>query len=190
MRKIVFIVVLIVLFSGLSFAKNRFLVSAGAAAVWPIDSGYRDFYGAVQFSPELKAGYRVFKRFYLWLGYSFFASSYTVPVLLDEAGVSQHFLALGAGWETRRIRRLQFDFFAALTLAAFREKAFEETVKDFAPGLQVGAGARYFVSRTVFIGTAISFSAARITLADGANSLDGTRQLGGLRLGANLGMRF
>jgi hypothetical protein len=190
MRKFVLIVVLFVIAAEFSFGGEKFFVSAGAAAVMPVDSSYRDFYGLVQFSPELKAGYNFLKRFYVWLGYSFFASSYTVPVLLDKASGSQHFLALGAGWETRRGRRLQFDFYAALILAAFREKALGETVTDFAPGLQLGAGARYFIANKIFMGAALSFANARITLTETASSSGGLRLLGGLRLAASLGMRF
>jgi hypothetical protein len=190
MRKPIFIAILLIYFSALSFGASRFFVSAGAAAVLPVDSSYRDFYGLVQFSPELKAGYSFFKRFYIWLGYSFFASSYTIPELQDETSASQQFLALGIGWETRRSRRLQFDFFAAFAMAAFREKGLGATVKDFAPGFQLGAGARYFVARNVFVAMALSFSGASITLAEAANTQGGDRKLGGLRLGAGLGLRF
>ncbi len=190
MKKNVIIVGLIICFSVPAFGGDKFFVSAGAAAVYPVDSSYRDFYGTMQFSPELKAGFNFYKGFYVWLGYSFFASSYTIPVLLDEASGSQHFLALGVGWETRRSRRLQFDFFAALILAAFREKAMGETVSDFTPGLQLGAAARYFIARKIFLGVALSFSGANMTLAETANSLGGSRLLGGVRLAANLGLRF
>lgn len=190
MKKAVFIAVFVVFLSALSFGANRFFVSAGAAAVFPIDSSYRDFYGQVQFSPELKAGYSFFKRFYVWLGYSFFASSYTDPVLLDKASGFQHYMALGVGWETRRSGRLQFDFFTALVLAAFREKALGETVSDSAPGFHFGAGARYFVAGKSFVGAALSFSGARLTLTETENTLAGERLLGGVRLTVNLGLRF
>ncbi|MBN2400325.1 MAG: hypothetical protein JXI33_08305 [Candidatus Aminicenantes bacterium] len=190
MKKIVIIAGLIICFSAPAFGGDRFFVSAGAAAVYPVDSSYRNFYGAIQFSPELKAGFNFFKGFYVWLGYSFFTSSYTIPVLLEEASCSQHFLALGAGWETRRGRRLQFDFFAAFILAEFREKAMEETVSDFAPGMHVGAAVRYFMAKKIFLGAALSFSGANMTLAETANSLGGSRLLGSLRLGVNLGLRF
>ena len=77
MRKIIFIIVFFIFFSALLFGKDKFFVSAGAAAVFPADKRFKDFYGSVQFSPELKAGYNFFESFYLWLGYSFFSASYT-----------------------------------------------------------------------------------------------------------------
>lgn len=190
MKKSVFIIVSFIVLSTLSFGAGKFFVSAGAAAVFPIDSSYRDFYGQLQVSPELKAGFNVFKRVYLWLGYSFFNASFTDPVLSEKASGGQQFLAFGAGWETRPKRRLQFDFSAALVLAALREKALGETVRKFTPGFHLGAGARYFVSKKIFINMALSFLGARITLAETENTLGGERKLGGVRLGAGLGVRF
>ena len=50
---------------------DKFFVSAGAAAAVPGDSRFRDFYGTVQFSPELKAGVTFFKSFYALAGLQF-----------------------------------------------------------------------------------------------------------------------
>ena len=190
MRKCVFIIVFFVFFSVRLIGGDKFFVSAGAAAVCPADERYRDFYGRVQFGPELKAGYNFFKSFYLWLGYSFFSASYTYPDLLDEASVNRHFLALGAGWETRRGRRLQSDFFAALVLAGFNEQFMGETVKDAVAGFELGTGLRYFIKKKVFVGAALSYSEARVSLIETDISLGGRRLLGGFRLIANLGIRF
>jgi hypothetical protein len=190
MRKFVLIIIFYCFCAALLFGGNKFFVSAGAALVYPADNRFKDFYGSVQFSPELKAGYNLFENFYLWLGYSFFSASYTVPVFLDEANASQHFLALGGGWETRRGRRLQSDFFAALILAGFKEQAMGATVKDTVAGFELGTGLRYFLKKQVFIGAALAYSEARTSLAETEISLGGRRLLGGLRLLVNLGVRF
>jgi hypothetical protein len=190
MRKFIFIIVFFILFSVLLFGGDKFFVSAGATVVFPADKRFKDFYGSVRLGPELKAGYNFFESFYLWLGYSYFSASCTVPVLLEEANITQHFLALGVGWETRRGRRLQSDFFAALVLAGFKEQAFGETVKDSAVGFELGTGLRYFIKKKVFVGGALSYSDARILLSETEISLGGRRLLGGLRLIANLGIRF
>ncbi|MEI6613461.1 MAG: hypothetical protein WCL37_01060 [Chrysiogenales bacterium] len=190
MRKLLLVIVFFCFFSVLLFGKDKFFVSAGAAVALPSDSRYREFYGSVQFSPELKAGYNFFESFYVWLGYSFFSASYNVPLLFTAAIAKQHFLALGAGWETRRGRRLQSDFFAALVLAGFKEQALGETVSDSVVGFELGTGLRYFIKKKVFIGVAFSYSEARAALAETEISLAGRRLLGGLRLTANLGIRF
>ena len=65
-----------------------------------------------------------------------------------------------------------------------------ETVKDSVVGFELGTGLRYFIKKKVFIGAALSYSEARVSLAETEISLGGRRLLGGLRLIANLGMRF
>jgi hypothetical protein len=188
MRKFVFIIVLFIFFSTLLFGRDKFFVSAGAAAVLPADSRFKDSYGSVQFSPELKAGYKFFPGFYIWLGYSFFSASYTVPIILDEVSINQHFLALGVVWEARRGRRLQSDFFFALVLAGFKEQGMGETVKDSVVGFELGTGLRYFIKNKFFVGAALSYSEARALLSETDSSLGGHRFLGGLRLAASLGV--
>jgi opacity protein-like surface antigen len=190
MRKFNFIVVFFVFFSALLFGGDKFFVSAGAAAVFPADSHFKDFYGSMQFSPELKAGYRFFDSFYLWLGYSFYAASGTIPLIGDEARVNHHFLALGIGWETSRGRRLQSDLFAALVLAGFKEQAMGETVSDSVVGFELGSGLRYFLINNLFIGAAVSYTEARLSLSETEISLGGLHLLGGFHLTASLGIRF
>jgi opacity protein-like surface antigen len=190
MKKSVCIVVLIVLFSLRLCAGDKFFVSAGAAAVYPADQRFKDFYGSVQLGPELKAGYHFFENLYVWLGYSSFSASYTVPVLLDQAKASQYCLALGAGWETRRGRRLQSDFFAALILAGFKEQALGETAKGSVLGFELGTGLRYFVRKKVFVGAEFSYSEARAAVTESEIQVAGQRLLGGLRLTVDLGIRF
>jgi opacity protein-like surface antigen len=190
MRKFVLIMVFFVFISALLFGRDKFFVSAGAAAVFPADNRFKDFYGSVRFSPDLKAGFNFLESFYLWLGYSRFSASYTDPVLNEEANINQHFLAIGIGWETRRGRRLQSDFFAGLILAGFKEQAMGEAVKDSVVGFELGTGLRYFIKKKVFVGGAFSYSEASASLAETEISLGGKRLLGGMRLIANLGIRL
>ena len=188
MRKFIFIIVFFIFCSVLLCGGDKFFVSAGAAAVFPADKRFKDFYGSMQFSPELKAGYNFFESFYLWLGYSFFSASYTIPVVLDEANINQYFLALGVGWETRRGRRLQSDFFAALVLAGFKEQAMGETFSKSAFGFEVGTGLRYFLQKRVFLGVSVSYAGAWTTVR--FPEKETAIILGGLRLGGRLGFRF
>jgi len=189
MRKSIFIGVWIVFFSLQLFGGDKWFVSAGAGAVFANDERFTDLYGRLQFSPELKAGYEFYENFYLWLGYSFFSATYTIPVLLDEAEVNQHSLALGVGWEIRR-GRLQSDFFAALTWAGLTEQALDETFRSSAAGFELGTGLRYYIKKKVFVGVTFSYSEARVTLSETEIHIGGRRLLGGMRLAANLGLRF
>jgi hypothetical protein len=169
-------------------AGDRFFASAGAAAMFPGDSRFVDFYGQVQFSPELRAGYNLYKKFYFWLGYSFFTAKGLVPILEDETRASQNFLTLGAGWETRRGRRLQADLFAALLLAGGKEKTMGETFSKSALGFEAGTGLRYFLQKKVFLGVSVSYAGAWTTASFAEKDSDII--LGGLRLSGRLGFRF
>jgi len=171
-------------------AGDRFFASIGAAGAWPLDSDFREYYGSVQFSPELKVGFTFIKGFYVWLGYSFFSASYSIPDLLEKTNASQHFIALGVGWESSRKRRLRLDFFSALLAAGLREKGLGDSFSEFAPGIQLGAGIRYFFAKKIFMGTALSFSSALVELTDTEVTSAGDRFLGGARLLVNLGARF
>lgn len=189
MRKSKAIVIWLVFLSLPVFGGQRGFVSIGAGVALSGDQRFQDVYGTLHLSPELRAGYGITESIYLWLGYSFFSAAYTIPLLLDEAEVSQRFLAFGAGWEMRR-GRLQSDFFVGLAWAGFRESALGESLTASAPGFQLGTGLRYRLGRRFFIGGVFSYTEARVTLAPTATTLPGRRFLGGLRLAASLGWRF
>jgi hypothetical protein len=136
MKRSIVIGICLALVSLPALARDRWFICAGGGATFSADERFQDLYGRVHASPELRAGYVFYDNFYLWLGYTFFSATYAIPVLLDEARVDQHVLALGVGWELRR-GRLQSDFFAGLTWAGFREKARGESFSDSAPGFQL-----------------------------------------------------
>ncbi|HUU06080.1 MAG TPA: outer membrane beta-barrel protein [Patescibacteria group bacterium] len=188
MKKILVIVLFLSICQFLPAGGERFFASAGFAALFPGDSHFSDIYGRVQFSPEIRAGYNLYKNFYFWLGYSFFSANGTVPILEDKSKASQNFLTLGAGWETRRGRRLQADLFAALLLAGFREKAMGETASKSGLGFEAGTGLRYFLREKVFLGISVSYSGVWTTARFAEKETDII--LGGLRLSGRVGFRF
>ncbi len=188
MKKMLIGAVLLTLVLLLPAKADKFFISAGAAALFPGDNSFSEKYGNVQASPEIKAGYNLYRNFYFWLGGSFFSAKYTIPVLEDELKTTQTFLSLGAGWETRSGRRLQANLSAALLLAGFREKGMGETASKSAPGFDVGAGLRYFLRKRVFLELALGYAGAWTTFMTETGERDII--LGGLRLAGRLGFRF
>jgi len=75
MRKSIIVCVWLFFFALPIFGGDKGFVSAGAGAVFPSDERFKDIYGTLHFSPELKAGYMFCENFYLWLGYSFFSAT-------------------------------------------------------------------------------------------------------------------
>jgi opacity protein-like surface antigen len=188
MKKILIVFVLISLCPLLPAKGDKFFVSAGAAALAPGDKVFKNRYSKLLFSPELKVGYNLNRNFYFWLGGSFVSAKGTLPVLGDEIKASQTFVSLGAGWQTRRGRRLQGELFAALLMAGFREKAMGDTVSKWAPGFDVGAGVRYYLKKKIFFGAAVSYAGAWATVRTEAGENDII--LGGPRLSGRLGFCF
>jgi len=188
MKKTVTVILLLSLCSLLPAAGGKFFASAGAALLVPADSNFADLYGKVQWSPEIRLGYNMVRNFYFWIGGSFVSASGTLPVLGDEIKASQAFVSLGAGWETRRMGRLQADVAAALLMAGSRERALGTTVSKWAPGLDVRAGLRYFLKKNIFLGVSLGYAGAWTAVQTASGEKDII--LGGLRLGGALGFRF
>jgi hypothetical protein len=189
MKKIpVVLVVLISLSPLLPAGSGKFFASAGGAALIPGDKNFKSLYGDVLLSPEIKVGYNLYRNFYFWLGAGFVSATGALPVLGDEIKATQTFLSLGAGWETRQGRHWQGEFFAALLMAGFREKAMGATASKWAPGFEAGTGLRYYLGGKTFVGMAVGYAGAWTTARTEAGEKDII--LGGLRLSARVGFRF
>lgn len=188
MKKILIVLVLIFLRPLLPASGDKFFASAGGAALFPGDNGFKKLYGKVLFSPEIRVGYNLYRNFYFWMGGSFVAATYTLPDLEDEIKATQTFLSLGAGWETRRGRRWQGELFIALLLAGFREKGMGDSASKWAPGFETGTGLRYYLKKKIFMAVSVSYAGAWTTVRTEARETDVV--LGGLRLSGRLGFRF
>lgn len=188
MKKIAIIILVLSLGVLLPGADKKLSASIGAAAFVSGDSGFKRLYGDVQFSPEIKVSYDLLPHFYLWLGAGFVSASGVIPEVKDGIKATQTFLSLGAGWETKRMGRLQADLAAALLIAATREKAMGATASKAAPGFDVRAGLRYFLSGNLFLGITLGYAGAWTSVNTGAKEKDIV--IGGLRLGAAVGFRF
>lgn len=187
--KIIPIVLILISLSPLLPAGNdKFFASAGAAAFAPGDKNFKSLYGDVQLSPEIRIGYNLYRHFHFWLGGSFVTATATLPVLGDKVRATQTFLSLGAGWETRRGRRLQGELCAALLMAGFREKGMGATASRWAPGFEAGTALRYFLGKKTFVRLAAGYTGAWTTARTEAGEKDII--LGGMRLGAGLGFRW
>lgn len=188
MKKITIVILILALSPLLAARDGKLFVAIGASALLPGDARFKELYGSVQASPELMAGYSLYRNFHLWLGGSFISASGAVPVLEDKIRATQAFISLGAGWETRRSRRLQGELRAALLVAGFREKAMGSTASKWAPGFDAGAGVRYFLGEKLFLAVNLGYAGAWTSARTEAGTVDII--LGGMRLGGQLGMRF
>jgi hypothetical protein len=188
MKKIAIAILVLSLGVLLPGAGKKFSASIGAAAFVSGDSGFKSLYGDVQFSPEIKLSYDLLPHFFIWLGAGFVSATGVVPEVGDGIKATQTFLSLGAGWETRRMGRLQADLAAALLMAGTKEKAMGVSASKSAPGFDARAGLRYFLRDNLFAGVTLGYAGAWTTVMIGDREKDIV--LGGLRLGGMVGFRF
>lgn len=188
MRKTAIAFLLVSLACGLAAADRKFTAALGAGVLLPIDADFKEFYGRALFCPELKLSYEIMPRFCVWLAGSSATATGELPELGDEIKASQTFLSLGAGWETKRMGRLQADAGAAFLMANSREKAMGARPSKWAPGFDARAGLRYFVKDAVFIGLNLGFAGAWTSVDTGEKGKDIV--IGGMRLGGTVGFRF
>lgn len=188
MKRLLSFVLLFSSFLILPARDGRFFASAGATLLISGDSRFAGRYGKAHASPELRLGYNLYRHFYFCLGGSFISANGVLPETQDEIKATQTFFSLGAGWETKRTRRLQADIAAALLVAGFRENAMDEKVSEWHPGLDVRTGLRYFMKDNMFLGVTLGYAGAWPTVRFAGREKEIV--LGGLRFGGFLGFRF
>jgi hypothetical protein len=177
-------VFLVVLGKGNGFAGDRFMVAASANFISPGDEEFRNFYGKGQFYPELKAGFKVSGRFYLWTGYGWFSAKGTTPVLNLEAKAKQQFLFAGLGYLFKISSKFDYNVEVGLFLVSYKEEALGIEISDSAVGLRLDNGVTFYINQRLFIEISLAFLTASDTIEN--RSL----KLGGFKTGIGLGVTF
>lgn len=181
---LVLMVFLVALGKGNGFAGDRFMVSASANYMVPGDEDFKNFYGKGQFYPELKAGFKVSGRFYLWAGYGWFSAKETTPVLNLEAKANQQFLSAGVGYLFKISSKLDYKVEAGLFRVSYKEEALGDEVSDSAVGLRLNNGVTFYMNQGLFVEISLAFLTASDTIED--RSI----KLGGFKTGIGLGVTF
>ncbi|NIM16940.1 MAG: outer membrane beta-barrel protein [Candidatus Aminicenantes bacterium] len=178
------VVFLVVLGKGNGFAADRLMIVASANYFSPGDKDFKDFYGKGQFYPELKAGFKVSPKLYLWAGYGWFSAKETTPVLNLEAKAKQQFLSAGLGLLLKISSTFDYKVEAGLFFVSYKEEALGAEVSDSAIGLRLDNGVTFHMTRHLFVEFSIGFLTASDTIDDI------TVKLGGLKAGIGLGVLF
>ena len=177
-------VFLVVLGKGNGFAGDRFMVAASANYMIPGDEEFRNFYGKGQFYPELKAGFKVSGRFYLWAGYGWFSAKETTPVLNLEAKAKQQFLSAGVGYLFKISSKLDYKVEAGLFHVSYKEEALGMEISDSAIGFRLDNAVTFYMNQSLFVEISLAFLTASDTIEN--RSI----KLGGFKTGIGLGVTF
>lgn len=166
------------------FSGEKFMVSVAGNYLTPSDSGYKDVYGSSVLLPEIKAGYKLYKGFFIWAGYGFFSKKGTTTELEQEAKSTQHFLSFGIGYDGKISKRFGYKAELGLLNASYKEEAFGEKVTDNSIGFGIETGILYRIWSGIFIKISAGYLSASDTVEDVKI------KLGGFKAGIGLEARF
>ena len=184
MKKIIFVLLMVLVLSVCVFSNGRFMVSIVGNYLNPSDSGFKDVYGSSVLFPELKAGYRLYKGFYIWGGYGFFSKKGTTTELKQEAKSTQHFLSFGIGYDVKISERFGYKAELGLLNAIYKEEAFGEKVTDNSIGFGIETGILFRVWPGFLVKTSVGYLSASDKVEDVEI------KLGGFKAGIGLEVRF
>ncbi len=166
------------------FAGEKFMFSISGNYLLPSDKNFKNIYGKGLFYPELKAGVKVFKGLYLWVGYGVFSVSGTTPVLGREAKSDQKFLSGGAGYILHITKKFDYKIELGLFQASYKEKSMGEELSDSAIGFRIDGGVIFNLGRIFYVEISLGYLEASDTIENFAV------KLGGFRTGIGLGLKF
>jgi hypothetical protein len=176
----------------------KFFISITGNYMIPSEKDFSDSYGSGIFDPEIRAGYKFSRAFYIWGGYSFSSKSSTSspvddPNIKTSAKWQQKFFSLGLGYN----RNISFKFgwkaevgvvYVSCTeemiIKEKEENVFfgEESGKTM--GVRIGGSGIFKISGRLFTEISMGYLFASSTIDDISI------KLGGLKAGIGLGLRF
>jgi hypothetical protein len=177
-------VLLLFSFSVNGFARERLMISISGNYLLPSDKNFKNIYGKGLFYPELKAGVKVFKGSYLWVGYGAFSVRGTTPILGREAKSDQTFLSGGAGYILHITKKFDCKIELGLFHVSYKEKSMGEELSDYAIGFRIDSGVIFNLGRIFYVEISLGYLNASDTIDDSPV------KLGGFRTGMGLGVKF
>ena len=184
MRKIIFVSLMILVLSVCGFSEEKFMVSVVGNYLNPSDSGYKDIYGSSVLYPELRAGYKLYKGFYIWAGYGFFSKKGKTVELKQEAKSTQRFLSVGIGYDGKISEKFWYKAELGLLNASYKEEAMNEEIK----GSSIGFGVEAVVLYRIFSGFFVKIYAGYLSASDKVGDVE--IKLGGFKSGIGVEARF
>jgi hypothetical protein len=174
----------------------KFFISITGNYMIPSEKGFKDNYGKGIFEPEIKVGYKFSRAFCVWSGYGFASKSETKfpdENLISPGKLRQQFLSLGLGYNKNV--SINFDWKVEVGVSYVKsseemsikekeEEVFYEKQSEIAIGVRINGAGIFKISNRLFTEIALGYLYSSATIND--ILID----LGGLRAGIGLGLRF
>jgi tetratricopeptide (TPR) repeat protein len=165
-------------------ASSRFFVNVNVGYLMSIDEDFKTVYGNGSVFPQVKAGFRIARNFYIWGGYGTVSATGTVPEVNSDAKTSQNFLSVGLKYSRDFSGKLGFKLEAAAVNISYTEEALELEIKDSAKGFGVELGLLFNMKKRLYTEVSAGFISATDLV------LNKKIKLGGFKTGLGVGVRF
>lgn len=179
------LLIMLLIFSGLSLQAQSFFVEIQANGLFPADSNFKSSYQSTVFMPALKGGFKFTENIYVFAGFGFFNLKGETPILKIKTESKQTTLSLGLGYEGHFSDAFSYQLELGGSLLSYEEKAFEIKSLDgskLAP--YFGVGLSYGFSKNIYAALHAFYLQASDTYEDVAF------KLGGFNTSLGLGLRF
>ena len=163
---------------------GRFFVNVNVGYLMSIDEDFKTVYGTGSVFPQVKAGFRIARNFYIWGGYGTASANGTVPEVNADAKTSQNFLSVGFKYSRDLPGKLGYKLEAAAVNISYREETLELEIKDSAKGFGVELGLLFNMKQRLYT----EVSAGYIYGTDLV--LNKKIKLGGFKTGLGVGVKF
>jgi len=184
MKRIIISIGVVLLLSLSLYSGEKGSVRVTVGPLISADSNFTDIYGDVGFYPEIKAGYKIFRNIFFWIGYGYLSKKGTTPVLKLETVSVQHYFSFGAGFTSRIAEKLYYKAELGLFLVNYKEKAMGDTRSESDDGLHFNIGVIYNFSHRIFTEVSLGY----LTAVDEVD--EKSIKLGGFRTIIGLGVYF
>lgn len=166
----------------------KFFINVTGNQMVSADKNFDDIYGKSLFAPGIEIGYKIYRDFYIWGGYSFTSKNGTIPVFEEQAKWKQTFLSFGLGYNGNLSTLLGYKIDIGMLLVNYREEAFEESLSENTFGMKIDGAGIIKISDRLFTEISVGYLFANDIINN--EDYEIKIKLGGLRAGIGLGLRF
>ncbi len=148
------------------------------------DSRHKEVYSSGNIYPEIKAGLKVYRDFYVWGRYGFLSANGKTPILEETTKINYFHVSIGGGYQGNISKRLDYLVKLGLLYVNYRETAMGEEVSGSSVGFMLGGGVIFNISKVFFTEVSLDYLFANDELEDI------TLKLGGIKAGIGFGIRY
>ncbi len=148
------------------------------------DSRHKEVYSSRDIYPEIKAGLKAYRGFYVWGRYGFLTANGVTPILKETTKINYHHVSIGGGYQGNFSGSLDYLVELGLLYVNYREKAMGEEASGSSVGFRLGGGVIFNISKVLFTEVSIGYMDAKDDVGDF------TVKLGGIKAGIGFGIRY